>query len=325
MPKNHDRSKQDAWRTAKTGISRIARDHTAGSAELTRRATRVVENFLRRSRALDERELARRLERLAYRLLAAQPSMAAVIRLANTMFLATERSGPSLPNRVRRNVARLRAALDAMPRAIAREFARVVPRQASILTYSYSSTVLQALLPAHRAGKKITVICSESRPMLEGRRLARRLAQAGVPVTLVVDALLASLVAEADLVVSGADAVLARGFMNKVGTRVLLEAAHAAPVPFYLLADQVKFLPPSLERWCRPAGREESAREVWPGAPGRVRIVNRYFEFVPWSRWTGARILSDRGAISLRQLRRQLAALPVAKQLDTFRRPPWRR
>lgn len=240
--------------------------------------------------------------------------MASLVNLANTVLLATESATTELAARIFHEIRAFRVGLQRMPREIARRFLPRVPRGSTILTYSYSSTVLDALLAAHHPRKNIRVICSESRPMLEGRRMAMRLAQAGVRVSFVVDALLPGLVAEADLVVSGADAVFADGFVNKVGTRVLVQAAEEMGVPFCLLVDRTKFLPPKLAR--RHRVRQETAQEVWHRPPPRVSILNRYFETVPWPRRAKSlRILTERGLLSLPQLRRELKRLPVARQL----------
>lgn len=300
---------QNAWRQARAELEGIRQDHTSGSAELALRAALLVEKFLARCQALGPRKLRERLDQIAFGLVAAQPSMAPMFNLANAISLAREKSVDNMRAQVAQAITCFRRQLVDGPKAIARQFLRVVPRRANILTYSYSSTVLHALLYAQRAGKQIRVICSEGRPMLEGRRLATRLARAGVPVTFVVDALLVKFVGATDLVVFGADALLDRGFINKAGTSALVRAAEEAGAPVYVLADRTKLLPRAGERFL--VERVESAVEVWPRRPERVNVLNLYFERVAWR--PGVRIVTDAGLRTPPQVRRELGRLPVAK------------
>lgn len=120
----------------------------------------------------------------------------------------------------------------------------------AVLTYSRSSSVTAALL----ARRPARVLVSEGRPGQEGVALARELTEAGVPVTLAADVALPALVAEAEAVVVGADALLADGsFLNKTGTFPLALAARRFGVPFYVVAETWKVLPPRVaplvEEW----------------------------------------------------------------------------
>ena len=123
---------------------------------------------------------------------------------------------------------------------IAGEAARVL--HGVIVTISYSSTVLRAL--ARNRARLERVFVGEGRPGLEGRATARELAQAGIPVVLVTDALASYSVVGADAVAVGADAVTASGaVVNKAGTYALALAARERKVPFYMLADTLKLWP----------------------------------------------------------------------------------
>jgi len=159
-----------------------------------------------------------------------------------------------------------------------------------------------------------TVICSEGRPAREGLRLTETLASSGIPVKLTLDATLPGLLKEADLAVVGADALFESGVINKVGTYPLALAAKAASVPFYVLCDSQKFLPPALERFFFIPDR--SPDEVWEAAPPGVLVVNRYFEATPLHLLSG--ILSETGLLSASGARRVLRKKKVAKRLLEF-------
>lgn len=101
-------------------------------------------------------------------------------------------------------------------------------------------TALAPIYLAHQAGRKIHVIASETRPLLQGSRLtAWELQQAGVPVMLATDAAVASLMhgRRIDLVIVGADRIAANGDVaNKIGTYALAVLARHHAIPFYVAA-----------------------------------------------------------------------------------------
>jgi translation initiation factor 2B subunit (eIF-2B alpha/beta/delta family) len=122
----------------------------------------------------------------------------------------------------------------------------------------------------------VRVACTESRPGLEGRQLAADLAAAGVAVHLYADAAAAHALADADLVLVGADAIGAEAFVNKSGTRMLVAAAAAQGLPVYVAATRDKFVMPAL--WPRLALGEAPAGEIWDAPPAGVTVRNPCFE-----------------------------------------------
>lgn len=151
-------------------------------------------------------------------------------------------------------------------------------RESWIVTLSASGTVRDALLLAHKEGRRPRALIGESRPLLEGRALARELAAAGIPVWLVVDAALPLLLSQAGMVWIGADAVTDHGVINKVGSFAVALAAREHSVPVYALAERKKFLPAST-----PALKidEQPPTEVWAEPAPGVQPRNVYFELVP--------------------------------------------
>lgn len=93
---------------------------------------------------------------------------------------------------------------------------------------------------AHERGWRISVICDETRPLLQGARLtAWELSRSGIDVTLECDGMSASAMREGKVqaVFVGADRVAANGdFANKIGTSMLALAAKRYGVPFYCCA-----------------------------------------------------------------------------------------
>lgn len=148
--------------------------------------------------------------------------------------------------------------------------------------------------------------------MLEGRSLALRLARKNIPVELLTDAALLAMIPAADLILIGCDAILADGFVNKVGTQALLCLARGAGIPCYVAADTFKFLPPKAS--ARFQIRQEHTAEVWRVARRNLRINNFYFEKAPFQGCAG--VVSEQGVWPPEKVRRALRQLDVSPALE---------
>ncbi len=147
---------------------------------------------------------------------------------------------------------------------------------ARVVTLSRSRLVELTLLALKG---KPDVVVGESRPRREGVTQARRLAAAGFPTTLVVDAALPALVAPGDVALLGCDALTPDGLVNKIGSYPLALACRERGVPVIGLCPSDKFL--AAERAGLFAVAERPATELGHDLDPRIRVVNLYFETVP--------------------------------------------
>ncbi len=287
-------------------LDAIARDHRSGAAELTLRAVRALDTWLRRHGQPSERELLQ----IARALLRAQPSMAPLLRLANEVALAVDSPEPA------RTLARAAREFDRLlrtaPQRIARQFemALRLGKTHILATYSYSSTVLHALKHARR--RIACVMCSESRPGHEGRATAREIARAGMTVAFSTDVALASRMDQASVFATGADAILPDGFVNKAGTDVLILCTLKAHKPVWILADTTKFVPKPMaaKLWTTHTG---PGNEVWRQPPAGVKILNPLLE--PAQFYAPIRLLTERGWMTPAQVRRELKKIRISPRL----------
>lgn len=101
-------------------------------------------------------------------------------------------------------------------------------------------TALGVIRSAFRQGKNISVISSETRPVLQGARLTTwELERDGIPVRLITDNMAGHLMSKGiiDSVVVGADRVASNGdTANKIGTYSLSILAKHHNIPFYVAA-----------------------------------------------------------------------------------------
>lgn len=261
-------------------VDLIASDRESGASEILDEVFGILRDAL--GAAVPIRPLARALIR-------AQPSMASVWS-AVAQALAAERE-PARFDRFAQQIA-------VAPRAVIRHALDALSTGTDatgplrVVTLSFSRSVAQVLEALH-AQRAVHVACSDSRPALEGRRLASRLAAAGIPVTCYTDAALGHALAAADAVLVGADAVSPEWFLNKSGTRMLAAAAGQQGVPVYVIATRDKFVPDAVA--ARLVVREGAAAEVWESPPGGVTVRNPYFEPTPLDLVTAA--ISDMGVL----------------------------
>jgi translation initiation factor 2B subunit (eIF-2B alpha/beta/delta family) len=241
----------------KSQIRRIADDHVSGSTALAARAARLLRQAARLGVA----------EEVARQLLAAHPRMASLHYVVRRAL----EDGDCADEEVLES-----------GRKAGEQAAALIPSGATVLTHSASSAVFTALCRAAR----VHVIATESRPLLEGARQARRLARAGLDVELIVDAAAGLFVPRAALVLTGADAVTRDGVINKVGTAMIVRAAMDAGVPRYAVCGSGKLLPPGITLAPEPPKpRSEVARGI--------RAANYYFDTTPLDWWTA--IVTERG------------------------------
>jgi len=165
-------------------------------------------------------------------------------------------------------------------------------------------TALAPIYTLHAAGRRISVVADETRPLLQGSRLtAWELARAGVPVTVIADGMAASRLRRGDItcVLVGADRIAANGDVaNKIGTYGVALAARANGVPFYVAA------PSSTVDLATPDGaaipiEERAAEEVAAlggqrTVPAGVQVWNPAFDVTPAGLVTA--IITDRGVFA---------------------------
>ncbi len=149
-----------------------------------------------------------------------------------------------------------------------------------IFTHCHSTNVVNALIYSKKKGKKFEVYNTETRPLFQGRKTARELKKAGIKVTMFVDSALGVALSKeqgtkkADKVFLGADALLKKGVINKIGSEVISQIAKNEKIPVYIIADSWKF---SNEK--TPI-ENRKINEIWDKAPKGVKIKNPAFEFI---------------------------------------------
>jgi translation initiation factor 2B subunit (eIF-2B alpha/beta/delta family) len=260
-------------------IARVAADRESGASDILDEVIGILTTA--RTEDLPITPVASALCR-------AQPTMASVWNAA--LEAVASQHDPGRFDRFTQRVSRAGAALARF--AVEGFSVDRVSGPLRLVTISSSRSVI-AVIDAVRRRRPVQLACSESRPALEGRRLAGRVASLGVPVTCFSDAAIGHALAAADAVVLGADAIGPEWFLNKIGSKMLAAAAQQHGVPVYVAATRDKFVSEAVA--ARLDIRHGSAREIWETPPSGVEICNPYFESTPLDLVTA--IISDAGLL----------------------------
>ena len=153
----------------------------------------------------------------------------------------------------------------------------LIKNNSIILTHCHSTNVTGSLVYARKKGKRFNVYVTESRPLFQGRKTAKELRKAGIPVTMFVDSAIDVALSGKNRVTAvfiGADALIKKGVINKIGSGLIAKISKQEKTPFYVIADSWKFTKAKVPI------EQRSLNEIWDEAPKNVKIKNPAFEFV---------------------------------------------
>jgi len=266
-------------------VKEVEADNVSGASELSRKAASSFVLFASENSTDSGEEYFRGLLRLGADLILAQPHMASIFNMVNSILYSVEQVIPTLSGSELAGFTREKAeefignSLNAI-QLIAENGEGLIAEDSKVLTFSASGSILAILKKAKEMGRDFDVVVCESRPMFEGRLLARFLGNAKIPVTLITDASMGVFAKDADLFLVGADSVSEASFVNKVGTFYLCLLSREYHVPLYVACERSKFIS---SKW-RPlphAGGDPG--QILDSELLNVKAENPYFEEIPLS------------------------------------------
>jgi len=157
-----------------------------------------------------------------------------------------------------------------------------------IFTHCHSTNVVKALIYAKNHGRKFEVYNTETRPLFQGRKTAKELTNSGIKVTTFVDSAAQIEIKKSNIILLGADALLKKSVINKVGSGMFTEIAKDNKVPVFIVADSWKYSPKNIKL------EERNFHEVW--GTKKVHVKNPAFEPIEIKNIKG--IVTDLGVMS---------------------------
>jgi len=258
-------------------------------------------------RTSDPKEFRRRFSRLCNKVQEARPTGAnlgwAVERVYSIVVENPGADIAELQRLIRTEADAIMVEDVAVNRQIGKWGREIVPKGARILTYCNAGalatadygTAVGVIRAAFEVDPAISVFSSETRPFLQGARLTVfELMRAGIPVTLITDNAVGSLMTQGkiDLAVVGADRIAANGdTANKIGTYMVAVLAKTHDIPFYVAAPR-STIDPGLPDGSGIPIEHRDPREVThlcgkQVAPDGVNALNPAFDVTPNKYITG--------------------------------------
>jgi translation initiation factor eIF-2B subunit delta len=256
-------------------IEQIKNDKVHGASQLARQAVNVLKLAAEHSQADSAEQFWGELAEVGERLKAVRPAMAPIFNIASRFLDALPRVSPDESLDIVKSLAIFQAAelISDSLQAIAQIVnygSELIGDGDRIITHSYSSTVVAVLKEAFDRDRHIEVIATRSGPGGTGQRIARELERHGLTVTLIDDAAMGLYISGVHKVMVGADRICADGnIINGIGTYQLALAAEKVGVPFYVLAETLKFDP-------RLKSGQVDLEEKEPSG-----VKNPYFDITP--------------------------------------------
>ncbi|MCX6740798.1 MAG: hypothetical protein NTY61_00135 [Candidatus Parcubacteria bacterium] len=188
--------------------------------------------------------------------------------------------------------------LDVSAQKIIKNGQSVIKNGDDVLTHCHSWLAEQIIIKAKKSGKKFRVFNNETRPLYQGHIMAKKLLAAHVDITMVTDSSAGFLISRysgqklmIEKIIIGADAILSNGsVVNKIGSHGIAASAFLEKVPFYVASSLFKFYHHSQIKI-----EQRPAKEIWPQAPKKLKILDFAFDMVPAPWITG--IICEAGII----------------------------
>ena len=261
---------------------RIRRLEIQGARNVAIAAIKAVETVADQSGAKTKNEFLKEIQKAKTMLFASrdtEPLMRNAVRLIiNCVEKTKETNVKKLAGTISCVAQRFFKDLEDSKERIAEIGVRRIRNNSVILTHCHSSTVTNLLKKAKKNGVDFQVICTETRPVFQGRITAREMLDVGIDITFIVDSAVRFFMNQVNLVIVGADAITSEGnVINKIGTSTVALVAHEARTPFYVVSELLKFDPATM---CGDYEKieERSPSEVWKDAPAGLTVRNPAFD-----------------------------------------------
>lgn len=152
----------------------------------------------------------------------------------------------------------------------------------NLLTHCHSSTAVSMLKGVGEGKSDYGVVCTETRPLYQGRITAKSLLDAGIQTIMIADSCAESFVigrgaSQIDAVVMGCDQITLKGnCINKIGSWGIAMSSYFAGKPVYIISPLLKVCPK--KEYILIEVRED--RELWHDAPEGLDLYNPAFELI---------------------------------------------
>jgi len=263
-------------------VKQIRRLEIQGARNVAIAAIKAIELLASQTQAPSKKDFLRELTKAKEALFASratEPLMRNALRLIiNRVDRSEEKNVKKLAEIAAQASQQFLLDLENSRKRIAEIGAKRIRSNSVVLTHCHSSTVTNLLKRAKYEGKVFELICTETRPVLQGQITAKEMLDMGIKTTFIVDSAARFFMNDVDLVLVGADAITSEGnVINKIGTSMTALVAQEARAPFYVVSELLKFDPATVSGDYEKI-EERSPNEIWKNAPKELTIRNPAFD-----------------------------------------------
>lgn len=291
-------------------ITHIKNNTTSGATEITIDGVKTLLLLLEKMKTSSIETTLQQIQTTLHQIINAQPLMASLFTYVNNTLLFLQQNqfetNSELKTKLFDHSKSFLEALQTGNDLISNHATSLIPKQATIYTYSHSSTVRETIMSASKQGKQIKVHCSESRPKHEGIDLAKKLTAEAIPTVLSTDAALFSTIRHADLLLIGADAITTEGIVHKIGSLSLVQLAAQYHIPVYSLSVKEKMLPSSYQL---PKESSKNPADITSEDIPYLQVANYFFDYSPLHLFTN--IVTQKGVFSPQAIEQSMNQLPL--------------
>jgi len=265
-----------------TTAEKIKRLEVQGARNVAIAAIKAIETLAKETKAKNKKEFLKELSGAKEILFVSRETEPLMRNAVRWIISQVERSGKERVKELAEIVSsasqQFLKNLEDSKEKIAEIGARRIKNDSVILTHCHSSTVTYLLKRAKQEGKSFEVICTETRPIFQGRLTAKEMLELGVKTTLIVDSAARFFMNQVDFVIVGADAITSQGnVINKIGTSMIALVAQEARTPFYVVSELLKFDPVTMYGDYEKI-EEREPNEIWEKPPKNLIIRNPAFD-----------------------------------------------
>lgn len=258
-------------------IANLKADKISGSEEIVRKAIQLVRTEIQKDPARYGNMI--KLSEMLRKVIEIKKEMSA-LRNVLIYFMDFFQHGVAVEDLANRVIEKM----DEQRNQLIDKLIPIISQCKNIVTMSRSSTIfstLKELSETQDTNKLPELTIFESRPALEGKKLALEVVNHGYKVNYLVDAAVGRAIKalNPDLVLIGADTIFPNGnVVNKIGCHALAIFAFQAKIPFYVASTTLKLLLKSIPFTIL----SYPPTEVWEkDRPKEVKVYNPYFEIIP--------------------------------------------
>lgn len=265
-----------------TTAEKIKALEVQGARNVAIAAIKAIETLAKKTKAKNKKDFLKELSEAKEILFASretEPLMRNAVRWMTSQVESTNKEGvKELAEIVSSASQQFLKSLEDSKNKIAEIGARRIKNDSVIFTHCHSSTVTCLLKRAKQEGKSFEVVCTETRPIFQGRVTAKEMLELDVKTTLIADSAARFFMNQVDFVIVGADAITSQGnVINKIGTSTIALVAQEARTPFYVVSELLKFDPVTMYGDYEKI-EERSPSEIWENPPKNLVIRNPAFD-----------------------------------------------